>query len=464
LRLSAERARTMRWTMAERRVLVKAYAARYQRGGKKARGEVLDEFVEASGYNRSYGSWLLRWHGKRVALGMRRVVVGDATTRARRRRARIYGGGVVEVLERLWRLMDYPSGKRMRAALPVWIPVLERYRELDVSEVIRDHLLSISAATIDRVLAPVRRRVTLRSRARTKPGTLLKHQVPVRTFAEWNEVEPGFCELDLVGHDGGVARGEYLQTLDVTDVATGWTELAGVRNRAQIYVHAAIREIRRRLPFELLGIDADNGGEFINHNLISYCTQEGITFTRSRPYRKNDNCFVEEKNWSVVRRFAGYARYDTERQLEVLNELYRTVRLYVNFFLPSMKLVEKIRDGSRVRKRYDPPQTPYQRVVASTAVGEDRKVALQATLVTLNPAALHRAIRRLQARLARLAHATSTSPEHVGAMDGAGLRKAGTRTPAPTFPQPLEISRSEISTPTTAPPRRATVPFHADSQ
>jgi hypothetical protein len=188
-------------------------------------------------------------------------------------------------------------------------------------------LLKISPSTIDRLLADDRKSLNGMSKARTRPGTLLKSQIPIKTFSDWNDQRPGFVEIDLVAHEGGINSGEFIQSLDVTDVCTGWTEVQAVRNKAQTWVFEAIKDIRARLPFELLGIDSDNGGEFINNQLLRYCREQKITFTRSRSLRKNDNCFVEQKNYSVVRRAVGYFRYDSEQELKLLNELYSYLRL-----------------------------------------------------------------------------------------------------------------------------------------
>lgn len=402
--------------MSERRAVVKAFAEQYQQGSKKARSEILHRFVRATGYSRSYASWLLRWHGKRVRIGERVVVIGDATKRVKRRRKRVYGAEVVAVVTKLWKLLDWPAGKRLAAALPGLVEALERHGELTRRPEVRRQVLSISAATIDRVLAPERKRIALKGRSRTKPGTLLKHAIPVRTFAEWDEQRAGFAEVDLVAHDGGVARGEYVQTLTLTDVATGWTELAAVPTRAQVWVFEALQAVRARLPFPLLGIDSDNGGEFINKHLIAYCATENITFTRSRPYRKNDSCFVEQKNWSVVRRFVGYGRLEGEQQRRALDELYAVLRLLINFFVPSMKLVEKTRHGSRVTKRYDKPQTPYARVLASPTISEDLKNQLRTLYATLNPAALSRSISLRQRRIAN-AHVAAPPSRAVEAVE-----------------------------------------------
>jgi hypothetical protein len=299
-------------------------------------------------------------------------LVVDVRLRSSRCRVPFYDEKVKAALIKIWKVMDYICGKRMQPALAEMVRVLERHDELRCDPVTRTKLLQISAATIDRLLRTERRKYELRGKARTKPGTLLKHQIPIRTFAEWDEQQPGFGEIDLVGHDGGVAAGDYCQTLDLTDIATTWTETMAVRNKAQARVFEALQKVRKNLPFPLLGLDSDNGSEFINDELLRYCQQQQISFTRSRPYRKNDSCFVEQKNYSIVRRAVGYARYDTDEQCQLLNELYSYLRLYTNFFLPTMKLKSKEREGSRVKKYYDQALTPYQRVLAIKA-GEQSK-------------------------------------------------------------------------------------------
>ncbi|MDA2924998.1 hypothetical protein MYX65_10170 [Acidobacteria bacterium AH-259-L09] len=412
--------------MRERRVLVKAFAGEYRKGGKKEKGAILKRFVKASGYVRRYAARLLRNQGRRVVLRPGVLVEGDVTIRVRRRRRRTYGEDVKRELKRIWEMLDYLCGKRLVAALPATLEALERHGELKISPEVDQKLLSVSAATIDRMLAPEKKKLRLKARSGTKPGTLLRQQVAVRTFADWDEARPGFVEVDLVAHEGGQAQGDYAQTLDLTDVSTGWTEVAAVPNKAQVWVFEALERVRQQLPFPLLGLDSDNGSEFINNHLWRYCQQEQITFTRSRPFRKNDNCFVEQKNYSVVRRYVGYARYDRQEEVQLLNELYERVRLCVNFFLPSQKLKEKVRRGSRVHKRYHPAQTPYQRVLASKEVSARDKRKLRAQYQRLNPAEVHRQIRDLQQKLlwltarkrsARAVDATGTdrkAPSHSG--------------------------------------------------
>jgi len=392
----------MRCTMAERKAVTKVFSARYRRASKKEKGRVLDAFVEEVGWTRVYAARVLREHGRRVEVSPGVVLEGSVQVAPRRVRACEYGREVVSALRRVWRMMDYVCGKRLAAALPEVVPRLVAHGELKVNRAVRDKLTRISASTIDRLLAPDRQKHALRGRGRTKPGTLLKHQIPVRTFSEWNGVQPGFLEMDLVAHDGGSSQGEYGQTLVATDVSTGWTEFLAVPTKAQCWVFDAIGEMRERLPFAVLGLDSDNGGEFINEQLVRYCVAERITFTRSRAGRKNDNCYVEQKNWSIVRRFVGYGRFDTAEACHGLNDLYVVLRDYVNFFLPSMKLKEKVRHGARVTKRYDRPQTPYQRVLASPQVSPTVKRRLRARYATLNPAALKREIEALQDRLTRL--------------------------------------------------------------
>ena len=304
---------------------------------------------------------------------------------------------------------DYICGKRLKPALPGLIERLEACKELRLTQTMHAQLLAISPATIDRLLKAERAQHTLKGRSHTKPGTLLKHQIPIRTFSEWDDARPGFIEMDLVGHEGGHAQGDYCFTLDLTDVDSGWTEQYAVPNKAQTHVFEALQAIRRRLPFAILGLHSDNGSEFINDHMRRFCLAEQITFTRSRPYRKYDNCYIEQKNWSIVRRFVGYYRYDIRQECDLLNDLYAALRDYNNFFLPSLKLKEKIRDGARVTRRHHPAQTPYQRLLDSPHVEPSVKKKLKAHYNTLNPAALQRRIQALQKILGKLA---ARKPQH----------------------------------------------------
>lgn len=391
--------------MKERKAVTSVTAGRYREARKKEKQQMLDEFCRTTGYNRCYARLVLRNHGRRVSLAADRAVVGDVEQKQQRLKPKVYDTKVGQALVQIWLLLDYLCGKRLVAVLPEMVARLEQFGELRLEPETRQKLLQLSAATADRMLQPERRKHQLRGRSGTRPGTFLKHQIPIRTFSEWNEQRPGFVEMDLVAHDGGLSLGDYCQTLDITDVCTGWTEALAVPNKAQVWVFEAIAKARQRLPFPLLGIDSDNGSEFINQQLLNYCQQQHITFTRARPYRKNDNCYVEQKNYSIVRRTVGYQRFDTAAELLILNQLYGSLRLYSNFFLPTMKLKSKERLGSQVRKTYEAPLTPYQRVLDSRDVAVADKQNLRRQYEELNPAALKRQIAKLQKQLFATANA-----------------------------------------------------------
>ena len=297
--------------------------------------------------------------------------------------------------------MDYVCGKRLHAGMRDVIDAMTRFGEFVCNDDVEAKLLTMSSATIDRLLRSERMKLNLKGRSTTKPGTLLKSQIPIRLGNEWDDARPGFIEIDLVAHCGENARGEYINTLDAIDVATGWCETAAVINKAQKHVFEALKKIRSHIPFPLLGIDSDNGSEFINFELLRWCTEENLTFTRSRPNRKNDGCHVEEKNWSIVRRNVGYKRLEGHEHLDTLNKLYELLRLHTNFFMPSVKLESKKRDGSRVVKRYSSPVTPYRRVLASEYVNAETKAQLTEMFVTLNPIELRRQIAKFQEALYR---------------------------------------------------------------
>jgi hypothetical protein len=386
-------------TMAERKAVTRQMVTRYRSGSKGVKTQLLEELCELTG-----------WHRDHARKALRQAARGTPPSPPRRRRVRTYGQEVLVPLRRIWAVLDAPSGKRLAPFMAEVIGAMERAGELPVDPAVRDKLLRVSAATIDRLLAPERRRLQVKGRTGTKPGSLLRAQIPIRTFAEWDEARPGFFEVDLVAHDGGDPRGEFCQTLTLTDVATGWTEVRALQNKAQRWVHEAMAEVARSLPFPLVGLDSDNGSEFINHNLLAWCAEREVTFTRSRPWRKNDNCFVEQKNWAVVRRAAGYLRYDSPEELRVLRQLYRLLVPYVNFFQPQMKLLEKTRTGARVRRRYDTPRTPYQRIQASPDLADAAKVALTTAYEQLNPVALKRDIARHQHALLMLAKRRKPPP------------------------------------------------------
>lgn len=394
--------------MKERKRIAEATAGRYRRASKKEKGAILNEFVELTGFARSYAAMVLRNQGRVVPVSRKLKVRGDVGKKLPRRgRGATYDQPVVKTLVQVWRIMDYICGKRLAPVLGEIVERLQRHNELRCDGATRTKLVRMSAATIDRLLRPERQKHQLKGRSHTRPGTLLKHQIPMRTFNEWDEQQPGFLEIDLVGHDGGVIDSLHAFTLNAVDIASGWNSSTALKNKAQVWTLEGVEKIRAKLPFPLLGIDSDNGSEFINESLLNYCRDHKITFTRSRPYRKNDSCFVEQKNYSVVRRAVGYQRCDTEAQVRLLNQLYEPLDLYTNFFQPSMKLKSKERHGARVTKKYHEARTPYQRLLDSSFIKEETKQQLRARYRTLNPAQLKRQIEALQRKL--LATAVSTT-------------------------------------------------------
>jgi len=388
----------MRLNMNERKAVTRTLAVRYQKASKKEKRVILDEFCHLTSYNRCYATIVFK-----QALADKTAKSDSENQRQARGASKVYDQQVLIALRQVWLLMDCICGKRLAPVLSEIVRVLESHGELKLKPKVRQKLQQISAATIDRLLVEDKKQSLNGSRARTKPGTLLKSQIPIRTFAEWNDARPGFTEIDLVGHDGGQASGDFCYTLDLTDVASGWTETRAIRNKAQVWVVEELKLIEKRLPFELLGIDSDNGSEFINAHLLRYCQDRKLTFTRARSYRKTDNCFVEQKNYSVVRRAVGYARYEPETELKLLNQLYDHLRLYSNYFQPVMKLVSKERQGSQVKKKYDTARTPYQRLLESEHLNKEQKQQLKKEYQKLNPAELKREITKLQNELLDLA-------------------------------------------------------------
>jgi len=358
---------------------------RYQgaRGPEKRR--ILEEFCANCGYHRKHAIRLL--NGPPPAKPLPR----------RRRRGMTYGPRVISILKAVWEAADYPWSVRLKALLPEWMPWIRRRFRLPPE--LERQLLQISARSIDYRLRGEKRRRRRRLYGRTKPGTLLKHHIPLKTD-HWDVQTPGFAEIDLVSHCGNSASGDGCYSLNLTDIHTGWTETRAVLGKSQEGVRQALEAIREALPFPLRGIDSDNGSEFINAHLYRYCQARAIQFTRGRPYKKDDNAHIEQKNWTHVRRSLGYVRYDTEAARGAMNELYgQELCLFQNLFLPSVKLRQKVRVGSRLRRVYEPAQTPFERVLASPAADAQRVAELQRGRETLDPFQLSVTI---QAKLERL--------------------------------------------------------------
>jgi hypothetical protein len=372
-------------SQGSKRELLEVMQPRYLKATKQQKQTMLDEFVATTGYQRKYANRLLK-HG---------------TSRKRSKpkgRQKIYQGEVVQVLTHIWELCGRICSKRLHPFLPEMVKVLERHAEIQLSEETKTLLLQMSRATIDRCLQ-LARYAPRKGLATTKPGSLLKKAIPVRTFADWDEARPGFVEIDLVAHCGESVAGEYLNTLNAVDISTAWIECIPIFHRSQQAVSAAICQLRARLPFPLLGIDSDNGSEFINDTLYRYCLAEEITFTRSRPYKKNDQAHVEQKNWSIVRRLIGYDRYETQEELALLEAIYEQLHLYTNFCQPVLKLTAKERVGNKAIRRYDTAATPYQRVLKSEQVALEDKARRMHLYVQLNPVTLRKQIDQLVAEL-----------------------------------------------------------------
>jgi hypothetical protein len=367
-----------------KRELVEAVRDRYLRAGRKEKSKILDEFVATTGFHRKHAIRVLRQ--------------GYQRGKERRGRRRTYGGAVISALIEIWRICGCICSKRLQPFLPEMVHILERHGELTLDDETKRLLMQMSAATIDRRLAPFRQQRG-RGISTTKPGTLLKQSIPIRTFADWKETEPGFVEMDLVAHCGDANEGVYLNTLTAVDVMTGWTECFLLRHRSQQVVTAAVESLQGRLPFPLLGIDCDNDSMFINGTLKRHCEAEQLTFTRSRPYRKNDQAFVEQKNGDIVRGNIGYRRYTSAPAAALLEAIYEDLHAYVNFFQPVRKLIHKERQGAKVYKQYDEARTPHQRAMLLESVDGRHKLRMQHEYLRLNPAELRR---RIDANLKQL--------------------------------------------------------------
>lgn len=392
--------------MRTKKTITKELAQRYQKARKKERKKILNEFVSLTGYNRSYASWLLRNCGRKLLMwrkGKKTIIFVGEILKVKRRRKRIYDEEVRKALARIWWILDYACGKRLVPFLPEIIKKLEECGEWKWSREVAEKLLRISSSTVDRVLRSYKKKMEIKCRSKTKPGTLLKLKIPIKTSSELEREKPGYLDIDLVGHDGGNLKGDFIHTLDAVDPPTQWSARVSVRNRAQVWAFEGLKKIEERLPFPLLGIHSDNDSAFINAHFSRYCEEKGIEFTRSRPGRRNDNCFVEQKNWSLVRKAVGYMRYDREEELKVLNELWEVEDVYTNFFQPVMRLSEKERIGSRMRRRHDKAKTPYQRILENEHVDEEVKERLREEYDKLNPVELKREVTRLQNKLFKMA-------------------------------------------------------------
>jgi len=362
-----------------KREMVETIQPRYLKASKAGKQQILNELIATTGYHRKHAIRVLR-HGFKPK-GLKKAG-----------RRKVYQGEVVQALEKVWEIYGRICSKRLQPFLPEGVMVLERCNELNLPQDIKILLLHMSRATIDRCLKKARFTHPRHGLSTTKPGSLLKKAIPIRTFTPWEDERPGFLEIDLVAHCGPTTEGIYLNTLTGTDLATGWTECRAIANKTQFAVSQAIVEMRHDLPFPLLGLDSDNGSEFINDTLYRYCIAQLITFTRSRPYEKNDQAHVEQKNWTVVRHTIGYDRLETPEELALLGSIYVDLRLYINFFQPVLKLVGKERVDGKTIRTYDKAKTPYRRVLALDCISLEVKARLTNQYVQLNPVALRNSI------------------------------------------------------------------------
>jgi len=413
-----------------RREYLRAIYPRYRKADRRQRRIILDEFCSNCGYNRKYAIRLLN------ELPPGRRPCGSH----RRRGPARYGAQTLSVLVAVWERAGYPWSRRLKALLPLWMPWIRK--RFGISAEIERQLLLISPRQMDRRLKERKLRLKRRIYGRTKPGTLLKHHIAIRTEA-WSVNCPGFLEVDLVSHSGNSAEGEFVYSLNVTDIHTTWVETRAVLGKGQLLVVAALEQIRAALPFELKGIDSDNGSEFINRHLLSYSQSRGIQFTRGRPYKKDDNAHVEQKNWTHVRKLLGYARYDSPEALAAINELYRNeLRLFQNLFLPSVKLERKTRIGSRLTRVYDAPQTPLQRILAGGGRSKET-AAMELLRDGLDPFALSRTI---EEKLERIQSLATLPPNTKTAEAVPGLHPPRKTTPGLLLPD----SPSQIAAPVTS--------------
>ncbi len=386
---------TTKMTQAMRMELANAVRDRYAMAAHKDKRRILEEFVAATGYHEKSAIRVLN-------------SLPEPKLRQTRQRPSLYDEAARGALIVLWEASDRVCGKRLKALLPILLPALERNKHLKLEIEIRCKILSMSAATIDRLLQTPRRTALTKKPRRIVPE--LRRRIKMRTFADWNEPLPGSMEMDLVAHCGDVNRGSYIHSLVLTDIASGWTEAAPIVVREGSLVVETLERIRVSLPFPLIALDVDNGSEFINNRLIEYCLGHGIELTRSRPYRKNDQAWIEQKNGAVVRKLLGYRRFEGLAAARAITRLYGASRLFVNFFQPSFKLAAKHRDGAKVTKRYHPPQTPCERLLQTENIPTATKSTLREIAADLDPLKLLEEMRAVQAYLAALANGETPPP------------------------------------------------------
>jgi hypothetical protein len=377
-----------------KREYIEAVFLRYKKASRKEKKKILDELCATCGYHRK--------HAIRVLRKFKRFTKPKEKKRGRHP---VYQEDITLPLKRIWLAANLPCSKRLKVILPLWLPgYSEKFGSLPLETI--KALRGISPATIDRFLKPVRIQYRERGRSTTKPGTLLRKHIPVMVN-QWNESRPGYLEADTVAHCGQSMAGMFAYTIDLVDIATGWTEQRAVWGKGETSVLEQVRDVEHSLPFDLLGFDCDNGSEFLNHHLYRYLTGrvKPVAFTRSRAYHKDDNAHIEQKNWTHVRQWIGYERLDNPGVVELLNDLYTTEwRLFHNFFCPSVKLISKERVGSKTIKHHDSPKTPYQRIMETPLVKSSVKKELSRKLEGLNPFTLRTAMEKKLQKISQLCY------------------------------------------------------------
>ncbi|EIE01336.1 integrase core domain protein [Leptospira licerasiae serovar Varillal str. VAR 010] len=361
----------MRLNLQEKRMVSKIFKERYRWAFKKEKSLILDEFIKVTGYNRSYARTVLR-------------ITKSKNSKHPRKKNPIYDDEVKKAIEFLWEVLDRICSKRLKAAIPEILKQIEEFQSYPLEKHVKAKLLTISSATIDRLLKPIRFKFRGRGTSVTRQPRFLIDKIPIKTFGEWKDTPPGFTQVDLIAHNGGNVYGGFFSTLFATDVCTGWTICILVKNKTEFQMLKAFSRLRKAFPFPLRGIHSDNGSEFINDTILRFSEKYKLTFTRSRPYKKNDNPHIEQKNYSVVRRNTGYLRLDQPEHAECLKTMYSYLNLYNNFFLPIMVLTEKHRIGSKGIRKYDEPKSPYARVLNRKEIPKISKKELISFYQTLN--------------------------------------------------------------------------------
>jgi len=383
--------------------LTKVVASRYLKAiSRKEKTKILDEYCSNTGLNRKY-----------AISKIRNFLFKNKKEKKKRGRKNSYSSLTDDILIKIWKIFDCICAERLHPYLGEAIRVLKKLGYLSIKPETEVELLRMSLSSVKRRITKHRNLKQRTLISTTKPGYLLKKEIPIQTIS-WDQNKPGFCEIDLVAHCGGSLIGDFIYTLQFVDLKTTWTERKAVMGKSQSRVFKGIKKVKKQLPFPLLGIDSDNGSEFINWHLFNYCKEEKILFTRSRPYMKKDNAHIEQKNWTTVRKVLGYDRFDTEEHLRLINDLYdNELRLFINFFQPTMKLKKKTRIGSKYKREYDQAKTPYQRVLESKEISQEEKDKLISVYEKLDPVKLKKSINRKINKIISLKKKTGKSQENM---------------------------------------------------